>query len=87
MQHALLIRITLHVRGAEARVRRAHLLHQPARDDLRLELRQVCEEGFDDVRVEATRRYIEAYETITGESFVPDLEDPGPRLRRNLGLK
>jgi phosphoribosylaminoimidazole-succinocarboxamide synthase len=40
----------------------------------------------DDVRVEATRRYIEAYETITGESFVPDLEDPGPRLRRNLGL-
>jgi phosphoribosylaminoimidazole-succinocarboxamide synthase len=40
----------------------------------------------DDVRVEATRRYIEAYETITGESFVPDMEDPGPRLRRNLGL-
>jgi phosphoribosylaminoimidazole-succinocarboxamide synthase len=40
----------------------------------------------DDVRVEATRRYIEAYETITGEAFVPDLEDPGPRLRRNLGL-
>ncbi len=40
----------------------------------------------DDVRVEATRRYIEAYETITGESFEPDLEDPGPRLRRNLGL-
>jgi phosphoribosylaminoimidazole-succinocarboxamide synthase len=40
----------------------------------------------DDVRVEATRRYIEAYETITGESFVPDLEDPGPRLRRNLGI-
>jgi phosphoribosylaminoimidazole-succinocarboxamide synthase len=40
----------------------------------------------DDVRVEATRRYIEAYETITGESFVPDLEDPAPRLRRNLGL-
>jgi phosphoribosylaminoimidazole-succinocarboxamide synthase len=40
----------------------------------------------DDVRVEATRRYIEAYETITGESFVPDLDDPGPRLRRNLGL-
>ena len=40
----------------------------------------------DDIRVEATRRYIEAYETITGESFAPDLEDPGPRLRRNLGL-
>ena len=26
----------------------------------------------DDVRVEATRRYIEAYETITGEPFVPE---------------
>jgi phosphoribosylaminoimidazole-succinocarboxamide synthase len=40
----------------------------------------------DDVRVEATRRYIEAYETITGEPFTPDLSDPGPRLRKNLGL-
>jgi phosphoribosylaminoimidazole-succinocarboxamide synthase len=40
----------------------------------------------DDVRVEATRRYIESYETITGEAFVPDLSDPGPRLRKNLGL-
>jgi phosphoribosylaminoimidazole-succinocarboxamide synthase len=40
----------------------------------------------DDIRIEATRRYIEAYETITGETFVPDLEEPGQRLRRNLGL-
>jgi phosphoribosylaminoimidazole-succinocarboxamide synthase len=40
----------------------------------------------DEVRVEATRRYIEAYETITGEAFTPDLEDPGSRLKRNLGL-
>jgi phosphoribosylaminoimidazole-succinocarboxamide synthase len=40
----------------------------------------------DDVRVEATRRYIEAYETITGEPFTPDLSDPAPRLRKNLGL-
>src|SRR5689334_23641921 len=40
----------------------------------------------DDVKVEATRRYIEAYETITGEAFVPDLEEPRWRLRRNLGL-
>ena len=40
----------------------------------------------DDVKVEATRRYIEAYETITGETFVPDTSDPGPRLRKNLGL-
>ena len=40
----------------------------------------------DDVRVEATRRYIEAYETITGEAFVPDLSDPALRLRKNLRL-
>ena len=40
----------------------------------------------DDVRVEATRRYIEAYETITGEAFVPDLSDPASRLRKNLRL-
>jgi phosphoribosylaminoimidazole-succinocarboxamide synthase len=40
----------------------------------------------DDVRIEATRRYIEAFETVTGEPFVPDLEDPDTRLRKNLGL-
>jgi phosphoribosylaminoimidazole-succinocarboxamide synthase len=40
----------------------------------------------DDVRVEATRRYIEAFETITGAAFVPDLEDPAVRIPRNLGL-
>ncbi len=40
----------------------------------------------DDVRVEATRRYIEACETITGQSFVPNLEEPLARMRRNLGL-
>jgi phosphoribosylaminoimidazole-succinocarboxamide synthase len=40
----------------------------------------------DEIRVEAARRYIEAYEKITGEPFVPDLEDPAVRLPRNLGL-
>jgi phosphoribosylaminoimidazole-succinocarboxamide synthase len=40
----------------------------------------------DEVRVEASRRYIEAYEKITGEAFVPDLEDPATRIPRNLGL-
>ena len=38
----------------------------------------------DDVRVEAARRYIDAFERITGTSFVPDLEDPATRLKRNL---
>jgi phosphoribosylaminoimidazole-succinocarboxamide synthase len=40
----------------------------------------------DDVRVEAARRYIEAYETVTGRAFVADTADPLPRIRRNLGL-
>ena len=38
----------------------------------------------DEVRVEASRRYIAAYEAITGEAFVPDLEAPLPRLKRHL---
>ena len=40
----------------------------------------------DDVKVEASRRYVEALETITGAPFVPDLEEPATRMRRNLGL-
>jgi phosphoribosylaminoimidazole-succinocarboxamide synthase len=40
----------------------------------------------DPVRCEAARRYIEAYEQVTGLAFVPDTEDPLPRIRRNLGL-
>ncbi len=40
----------------------------------------------DDVRVEATRRYITAVEKITGESFTADLEDPAVRMSRNLGI-
>ncbi|MGE0322995.1 MAG: phosphoribosylaminoimidazolesuccinocarboxamide synthase [Polyangiaceae bacterium] len=40
----------------------------------------------DDVKVEAVKRYIEAIETITGEAFEPNLEDPGPRMKKNLGL-
>lgn len=40
----------------------------------------------DDVRCEASRRYIEAYERITGSAFEPDLEPPAERIRANLGL-
>lgn len=40
----------------------------------------------DDVRVEASRRYIEAFERITGAPFEPDLDDPETRMRKNLGL-
>ena len=38
----------------------------------------------DDVRIEAARRYIEACETVMGEPFVPNLEDPTARIARNL---
>lgn len=40
----------------------------------------------DSVKIEATKRYIQAAETITGETFEPNLEEPQARLRRNLGI-
>jgi phosphoribosylaminoimidazole-succinocarboxamide synthase len=40
----------------------------------------------DEVRVEAAKRYISAYELITGRTFEPDVEEPIARIRRNLGL-
>lgn len=40
----------------------------------------------DDVRVEASRRYVEAVERITGAPFVPNLEEPIGRMRRNLRI-
>ncbi len=40
----------------------------------------------DDVRVEAARRYIEAFEKITGTTFTPNMDDPATRIKRNLGL-
>ena len=39
-----------------------------------------------DVRCEAARRYIEAFEQVTGRPFEPNLEDPLPRIARNLGV-
>ncbi len=39
----------------------------------------------DDIRVEASRRYIEACDTIRGEPFVPNLEPPLTRIAHNLG--
>jgi phosphoribosylaminoimidazole-succinocarboxamide synthase len=40
----------------------------------------------DEVRIEASRRYIEACDAIRGEAFVPDLSPPLPRIRKNLGV-
>ncbi len=37
-----------------------------------------------DVRCEAARRYVEAYEQITGTAFEPSTEEPTSRIRRNL---
>ena len=40
----------------------------------------------NDVRQGAARRYIEAYERITGEAFVPDVSPPLPRILKKLGF-
>jgi phosphoribosylaminoimidazole-succinocarboxamide synthase len=39
-----------------------------------------------EIRMEASRRYIETFESLTGRSFVPAELPPVPRLKRNLGL-
>jgi len=41
----------------------------------------------DDVRVEATRRYVHAVETITGAPFEANLEDPISRMKKNLRIE
>jgi phosphoribosylaminoimidazole-succinocarboxamide synthase len=38
----------------------------------------------DEVRIEAAKRYITAYEIITGMEFIPDTEPPLERITRNL---
>ncbi len=38
----------------------------------------------DEVRVEAMLRYIEAVERITGQAFVPNVEEPQQRMTKNL---
>ncbi len=40
----------------------------------------------DDVRIGASKRYLEAYERITGEDFRPDTDPPLPRIAKNLRL-
>ncbi len=40
----------------------------------------------DEVRVEAAARYIEACDTIRGQAFVANTEEPQARMRKNLGL-
>lgn len=40
-----------------------------------------------DVRIEASRRYIEACERVSGAPFVPNTEAPIPRIRTNLNAR
>ncbi|HLC65377.1 MAG TPA: phosphoribosylaminoimidazolesuccinocarboxamide synthase [Candidatus Nanoarchaeia archaeon] len=56
--------------------------------------RYLAERGFigegkippipDDVKVEAAKRYITAYETITGQNFVADNSNVAERIKKNL---
>lgn len=41
----------------------------------------------DEVRVEASRRYIQACDEIRGTAFEPNTEEPLPRIAKNLGLE
>ena len=38
----------------------------------------------DEVKIEAVKRYVEAVERITGERFVPNLDEPIARIQKNL---
>jgi phosphoribosylaminoimidazole-succinocarboxamide synthase len=40
----------------------------------------------DDIRVGAAQRYIEAYEAVTGDSFVPNTEPPVERMKKSLKI-
>jgi phosphoribosylaminoimidazole-succinocarboxamide synthase len=40
----------------------------------------------DEVRVEAAKRYIAAYELVTGRAFEADTGEPIARIKRNLGI-
>ena len=69
--------------------------HDPESFDKEYVRRWLAERGFrgdgpipaipDDVKIEAMLRYIEAVEQITGEAFVPNLDEPIARMRKNLG--
>ncbi|MBX3204678.1 MAG: phosphoribosylaminoimidazolesuccinocarboxamide synthase [Labilithrix sp.] len=40
----------------------------------------------NEVRIGAAKRYVEAFERITGETFEPDTDPPLPRIAKNLGV-
>jgi phosphoribosylaminoimidazole-succinocarboxamide synthase len=40
----------------------------------------------DEVRCEATRRYVRAYELVSGLTFEPNVDEPLARISGNLGI-
>ena len=78
----------------EARVRAGE---QPESFDKEYVRRYLKDHGFtgdgaippipDEVKIEATWRYIAAVETITGAPFQPNLEPPLPRIKKHLELE
>jgi phosphoribosylaminoimidazole-succinocarboxamide synthase len=40
----------------------------------------------NEVRIGAAKRYVEAFERITGETFQPNTDPPLPRIAKNLGV-
>jgi len=40
----------------------------------------------DEIRIEAAKRYIQAYELITGQTFTAENEDVSDRIKKNLNL-
>lgn len=69
----------------------------PASLDKEYVRRWLAEQGYtgegtppvltDEVRIEASARYIEACERVSGNAFFPDLEPPIARIRKNLLAK
>ena len=40
----------------------------------------------DEIRIEASKRYVIAIEKITGQRFIPNVEEPVQRIRKNLNI-
>ena len=61
-----------------------------------MEIRQLHQAGAPDCTLTKpelqelmalARRYIAAYEQVTGKFFVPDTDEPNARIKKHLGIK
>ncbi len=73
-------------RGEDPRPLDKEFVRRYLKEELGFEGTGPAPELPEDVVVEAARRYLDLYEQVVGEPLEPDLEDPIPRMRRNLGL-